>query len=52
MASRFVPVTDERIFVLNEAVVLPNRKSHKLLSNCMYRGVFLMNKNDKIAESV
>jgi hypothetical protein len=33
MASRFVPVRDEQIFVLNEAVVSPNTK--KATKDCL-----------------
>jgi hypothetical protein len=37
MASRFVPVADEKIFVLNEAVVSPNMK--KATKFTFYRGI-------------
>ena len=39
MASRFVPVADEQIFVLNEAVVSPNMKKVTKFTVHVYRGI-------------
>jgi hypothetical protein len=39
MASRFVPVTDEQIFVLNETAVSPKTKKATKFCLTLYRGI-------------
>jgi hypothetical protein len=48
MASRFIPVKDEQIFVPNEAAILPNTKK---ATKWMYSSkLFLINKITKSYE--
>jgi hypothetical protein len=46
MASHFIPVTDEQIFVVNEAAVSPNTKKATKFCLTVCRGI-LMNKITK-----
>jgi hypothetical protein len=40
MASRFVPVTEKQIFVLNEAAVSPNTKKAANFCSTVGKGIF------------
>jgi hypothetical protein len=46
MGSHFIPVTDEQIFVVNEAAVSPNTKKATKFCLTVCRGI-LMNKITK-----
>ena len=39
MASRFVPITDEKIFVPNEAAISPNTKKATNVCLTVHRGI-------------